>query len=257
MSTADLTDKQRAFVEEYLVDLNATQAAIRAGYSEATAYSIGHENLGKPHVADAIAAAMAKRSEETGITAEKVLRRWWDIASADPNDLMSFRRANCRHCWGEGFQYQWIDEAEWQRACDGAVNKADESGADLMLPSDDGGFGYKVSRPPHPDCPRCEGTGVGYAHFADTRTVKGPARLLYAGVKQTKEGIEFKVHDQAKALENVARHLGMFVDKSEVEVKGALSDIGDDELNGEILREAKKLGLSLSQIVEALTPPKG
>ena len=45
---ANLTPKQQRFVEEYLIDLNATQAAIRAGYSEKTAKSVGHENLTKP-----------------------------------------------------------------------------------------------------------------------------------------------------------------------------------------------------------------
>ena len=68
-----LTLKQEAFVSEYLVDLNATQAAIRAGYSEKTAYSIGQENLKKPEVAEAVIAAQAKRSERTEITQDYVL----------------------------------------------------------------------------------------------------------------------------------------------------------------------------------------
>lgn len=51
---AGLTDKQQRFVDEYLIDLNATQAAIRAGYSEKTAYSVGHENLKKPEIQKAI-----------------------------------------------------------------------------------------------------------------------------------------------------------------------------------------------------------
>lgn len=51
-----MTAKQKRFCEEYLIDLNATQAAIRAGYSEKTAYSIGNENLKKPEVRDYIAA---------------------------------------------------------------------------------------------------------------------------------------------------------------------------------------------------------
>lgn len=69
-----LTNKQELFVQEYLVDLNAAQAAIRAGYSEKTARAIGHENLTKPNIESALQAAMAKRADETGITAEKVLR---------------------------------------------------------------------------------------------------------------------------------------------------------------------------------------
>lgn len=73
MSKGKLTAKQERFVAEYLIDLNATQAAIRAGYSEKTASAIGHENLNKPEIAAAIAAKQAKLSEKTEITAEFVL----------------------------------------------------------------------------------------------------------------------------------------------------------------------------------------
>lgn len=66
-----LTDKQAAFVAEYLVDLNATQAAIRAGYSERTAYRIGAELLQKTSVAEAIAAGQAKRAQRVEITARR------------------------------------------------------------------------------------------------------------------------------------------------------------------------------------------
>lgn len=69
-----MTPKQAAFVQEYLIDLNATQAAIRAGYSEDTARAIGSENLSKPDIAQAIAEAKAKRAEECGIDAAWVLR---------------------------------------------------------------------------------------------------------------------------------------------------------------------------------------
>jgi len=69
-----LTRKQEMFVKEYLIDLNATQAAIRAGYSKKTAEIIGFENLRKPNIADAIQIALDKRSEKTGITAEYVLQ---------------------------------------------------------------------------------------------------------------------------------------------------------------------------------------
>lgn len=80
---AALTDKQRRFVEEYLVDLNATQAAIRAGYSAATAGAIGYENLTKPGIADAIAEAQAERSRRTGITSDRVLRELAKIGFSD------------------------------------------------------------------------------------------------------------------------------------------------------------------------------
>ena len=68
-----LNPKQTQFCKEYLIDLNATQAAIRAGYSEKTARKIGSENLSKPDIATFIQSLMEQRSESTGITAEYVL----------------------------------------------------------------------------------------------------------------------------------------------------------------------------------------
>ena len=75
-----LTAKQQRFVEEYLVDLNATQAAVRAGYSEASAYAIGHECLKKPKVAAAVQRGQAARSGEVRVAADDVLRELWLIA---------------------------------------------------------------------------------------------------------------------------------------------------------------------------------
>ncbi len=72
---AKLTPKQQRFVEEYLIDLNATQAAIRAGYSRNCAGQIGEENLKKPQIAAAVAEAKRKRSVATMIDAEWVLRQ--------------------------------------------------------------------------------------------------------------------------------------------------------------------------------------
>lgn len=70
-----LTAKQQAFVAEYLIELNATQAAIRAGYSAATANRIGAQLLTKPAVAEAVARAQAERAERTKIDADYVLRQ--------------------------------------------------------------------------------------------------------------------------------------------------------------------------------------
>lgn len=83
----ELTPKQAAFVAEYLIDLNATAAARRAGYSERTAEWQGPQLLGKTHVADAIAAAQAERAQRTQIDADWVLRRLAAMADADLSDL--------------------------------------------------------------------------------------------------------------------------------------------------------------------------
>lgn len=85
---ANLTPKQQRFVEEYLIDLNATQAAIRAGYSEKTAKEIGSENLTKPNIAKAIEEAQNKRAEQTQIDAAYVLRRLVEIDQMDVLDIM-------------------------------------------------------------------------------------------------------------------------------------------------------------------------
>ena len=68
-----LTKKQEAFCEEYLKDMNATQAAIRAGYSKKTAGSIGDENLRKPAIASFLQKVMQERSQRTKIDSDWVL----------------------------------------------------------------------------------------------------------------------------------------------------------------------------------------
>ena len=85
---AGLRGKQQRFVEEYLKDLNATQAAIRSGYSEKTAAVIGAENLIKPNIAKAIADAEAKREERTQIDSDYVLKRLVEIDQMDVLDIM-------------------------------------------------------------------------------------------------------------------------------------------------------------------------
>jgi phage terminase small subunit len=74
MTQSRLTPKQRRFVDEYLLDLNATQAAVRAGYKPNHARQVAAENLSKPVIADAIAAAQAARSERVRISQDDVLR---------------------------------------------------------------------------------------------------------------------------------------------------------------------------------------
>ena len=58
-----VTEKQKLFCEEYLIDLNATQAALRAGYSEKTAYSIGNENLKKPEIQEYIQKRLKEKED--------------------------------------------------------------------------------------------------------------------------------------------------------------------------------------------------
>ena len=83
-----MTDKQKRFVEEYLIDLNATQAAIRAGYSPDTAEQIGHQQLKKTSVSDAIRKAQAERSKRTGVSQDRIVRELAKIAFANLTDVV-------------------------------------------------------------------------------------------------------------------------------------------------------------------------
>ena len=91
-----MTQKQKRFIEEYLIDLNATQAAIRAGYSPDTAKSIGSENLTKPDIQARIARAMAERSRRTGVNADRVAMELAKIAFVNAKDVIDPDTATVR-----------------------------------------------------------------------------------------------------------------------------------------------------------------
>lgn len=85
---AKLTEKQKRFVDEYLIDLNATQAAIRAGYSPNTAEQIGYQLLQKTSVSNEIYRAMAERSKRTGISQDRVLQELAKMGFAKITDVV-------------------------------------------------------------------------------------------------------------------------------------------------------------------------
>lgn len=86
-----LTDQQQRFVDEYLVDLNASAAAARAGYSARTAYSQGQRLLKHVEVAAAISAAIAERSERTKITQDMVLSELAKLGFSDIRKAINWR----------------------------------------------------------------------------------------------------------------------------------------------------------------------
>ncbi len=91
-----MTGKQKRFIEEYLVDLNATRAAIRAGYSPDTAKDIGCENLKKPMIRCHIALAMAERSRRTGVNADRVVMELAKIAFVNACDVIDVETATLK-----------------------------------------------------------------------------------------------------------------------------------------------------------------
>ena len=202
---AALEPRQERFVLEYLIDLNATQAAIRAGYSEKTARAIGCENLTKPDIQAAISQAQKERAERTAISADKALREAWNVATADARELVQVKVGCCRNCYGEGHKYQRTV---------GEMNRDREQWAEKgNAPSDfdvKGGIGFNPLLHPSPTCPECGGDGQSRVVLCDTRSLSPAAISLYAGAKQTKEGIEVKMHDKGAALEKVFKHLGLY-----------------------------------------------
>lgn len=91
-----MTEKQKRFVEEYLIDLNAKQAAIRAGYSVKNADKIGSELLGKTRVQQAVSEAIAERSRRTGVNQDRVVRELARIAFSNFSDIVDPETARIR-----------------------------------------------------------------------------------------------------------------------------------------------------------------
>lgn len=205
--------RSEVFVQEYLLDLNGRQAAIRAGYSPDSARQMATELLATPKIHDAVVIAMAERAKRTGIDQDQVLQRYWAIATADPRDLVELYRACCRYCWSENHRYHFTAR-EMEEARE--LHEADET---KQLPFDErGGTGFNPRKDPNPACPECFGDGEERVFAKDTRDLSPQARVLFAGVKTTQHGMEIKAHDQMAALRDVGKHLGMF--KNTVELTG-------------------------------------
>jgi phage terminase small subunit len=158
-----------------------------------------------------------EKNAEFGIA--EIVKEWQDIATADPNELMSIRRRCCRHCYGRGHHYQWTDADEFAYAVGVALGTPKKGEARKAIPSDAGGYGFNFTLRPHPECPQCRGEGHEITYFSDTRELTGKARKLYAGIKQTTNGITIVTRDQDAALANLARFYGMFTDK--IQLQGA------------------------------------
>ncbi|WP_312926039.1 terminase small subunit [Atlantibacter hermannii] len=198
-----MTIQQRLFVAEYLKDRNATQAAIRAGYSVKTAEQIGYQLLQKTSVAQAIKQQQKASLVRTLASADEVLAQMWQLATFDANDLSQYRRGCCRYCWGFGHHYQWRDMVEFEEQRLKSVEKKSRE------PEDAGGYGYDHNREPNPTCPRCNGDGIGQPYFPDTRKLPPVSRLAYSGLKLGKHGVEITAISRERMYEAVMKRLGL------------------------------------------------
>ena len=165
---AKLTPKQQKFADEYLIDLNATQAAIRAGYSPRSADVTGARLLANARVRAYIEARMAEHSRRTGVTQERIIRELARIAFLDPTQLIDMDTAELL-----------TDAAADDRAAIASVK---------------------------------------------VKTMSGETEMIER---------EVRFADKIKALELLGKRFGMWIDKQQVDVQGAVQIIDDVPQNPE------------------------
>ncbi|MEH3772883.1 terminase small subunit [Enterobacter asburiae] len=198
---SELSPKIKRFIAEYLIDHNASAAAERAGYSDP---NYGRQLITNPNVAQAIAQQQKASIMRTLGSADEVLAQMWQLATFDANQLSQYRRGACRYCWGFGHHYQWRDAVEFDEAL--AKTEGKEG---VRPPQDTGGYGYDHNREPNPECPRCNGDGIGQPYFPDTRKLPAASRLAYSGVKVGKNGVEITAISRERMFEAVMKRLGL------------------------------------------------
>nr|WP_323039938.1 terminase small subunit [Gemmobacter sp.] len=204
-----LTSRQQAFVMEYLTDLNATQAAIRAGYAKAGAKVTAHKLLTNANVRAELARQSELRFQRLSLKADDLIVRAAAILAADPRALTAHHINPCRYCWGIGHEYQWKTPREFRDALTLATSEGEPE------PTDAGGFGYRIDGHPNPACPECCGLGWPRAVFADTRNLSPEAAILFEGVEQTRDGLKIKMASKEKAFDILARVHRLFVARHE------------------------------------------
>lgn len=217
-----MAPRMQKFADFWLANGNAKASYIAAGYTstgnsaEATACKL----LKHPKVASYIAKKQQELSKKLGLDQEKLLQELWQTANADPRELVEYRIGCCRYCWGKGYRYQrTAGEFERDKAAHAANKLAHPRKAQAPF-NPQGGIGYLRTNAPNPECPECAGEGLGRTVVKDTKNLSIAAASLYAGLKETKDGFEIKLHSRDAAQDKLMRHLGLYKDKVDVNVEG-------------------------------------
>lgn len=211
-----LNKREEAFIREYIVDMNGTQAAIKAGYSPRTAGQKANNLLKKVEILTEIQAQIKARFERLDIDADTLLNRAATVLRADPRQLTSHHIGACRYCWGVEHRYHWRTPREFSEAVEQHMLKGEAYQANHPAPDNEGGYGYRKTRGPNPDCPECDGLGVPYTVFADTKHLSDEAAILFEGVKESRHGIEFVMASKKEAFDVLAKRHGLLTQKIEV-----------------------------------------
>lgn len=196
-----LSEQQMIFAQHVVDGKTRVDAYRLAGYKcdGENAYFAASQIYRNIQVRRYIHAIRNERQKRYAAELDDVIGQLTAIINADPNDISQYRRVNCRYCWGSDHKYQWRDIAEQLSA----ERKAESDGA--APPDTSGGIGFVDNADPNPECPRCNGEGVGEPFFADTRDLEGDARYLLQGVKLGKFGIEILTADKDSARKELVR----------------------------------------------------
>lgn len=247
-----LSEKQGIFAENVAAGKKLVDAYRIAGYKGegSAAYVTASQLLRNPKVFRAVSFLRDKRQQRLSLTEDEIIHQLSAIASANPNELVQYRRVNCRHCWGEHHLYQWKDIEEFDKAAEKASNDGKEE-------PEYGGLGFVETGFPNEECPKCCGEGVGQFHAADTSQLEGDARWLYAGVKQTLNGFEIRMANQEAArrdlLKIIEARKNRISKNGDGEPGEEETDISDEQLN-EALRSLG-YGRFSDQLSDRETPP--
>lgn len=223
-----LSEQQMIFAQHVVDGKTRVDAYRLAGYKcdGENAYFAASQIYRNIQVRRYIHAIRNERQKRYAAELDDVIGQLTAIINADPNEISQYRRVNCRYCWGSDHKYQWRDIAEQLSA----ERKAESDGA--APPDTSGGIGFVDNANPNPECPRCNGEGVGEPFFADTRDLEGDARYLLQGVKLGKFGIEILTADKDSARKELAR---LILLRSTSELQAQL-DIERLELQNEKLK---------------------
>jgi hypothetical protein len=267
-----LSDRQRLFVDEYLIDLNGLAAARRAGYTRSAAYDF----LNRADIQNAIKERRDLIDNDRSLSGARfVLNKLWDVATADPRELTEVRQVPCRYCWGVNQQYQFT-KTEMDRLLKahafgtaghpietlwpcGAPDRAAYAQGMARLPFDSmGGEGYTTARDPNAECTECAGQGVTLHIIHDTRKLSPEAFSLFRGVSWSPKDGKFEVRmaNQDFARDQLAKHYGIAVERKEIFVRTFdPSKLSDDELTQGIV-ELESLTLGNGDYHEVTERPK-
>lgn len=201
--------QEAIFVEQYLTHFNQTRA-YQESHPESnykTARTAGARKMREPHIVAYRDARMKALFERAEAEQDRLLRAYTMTAYADPNELVEHRRDACRFCYGTNHQYQFTP-AEFERykaEHTEEVKAAKVAGINPPEFDPKGGVGFNPNLEPNEDCPECFGRGHSATIIKDTRHLSPAALLLYAGMKESKDGIEIKMHSQQHSREVLAK----------------------------------------------------